>query len=82
MTKEQDRTVYPTEDGRWADKRNSAERAAAIFDTQEEAIASARTHLLNSGGGELTVMGEDGQIRSKDTLGEANDPFPPRDTEH
>ncbi len=38
--------------------------------------------LTNSGGGELTTKGENGRIRSKDTIGAANDPNPPRDKEH
>ena len=33
------------------------------------------------GGGDLTIKGRDGQIRSKDTIGR-KDPFPPRDREH
>lgn len=31
---------------------------------------------------ELTTMGRDGQIRSKDTIKPGNDPNPPKDTEH
>ena len=41
-----------------------------------------REKLINAGGGELTVKGRDGLIRSKDTLGGGNDPNPPRDREH
>ncbi|HZK11253.1 MAG TPA: DUF2188 domain-containing protein [Atribacterota bacterium] len=43
---------------------------------------SARTMLGNQGGGELTVMGRNGRIRSKDTIKPGNDPCPPRDREH
>lgn len=75
------RSVFRGEDGKWRDKDNSASRAAGVFDTQAEAIQSAREHLQNSGGGELTVMGLDGRIRSKDTIARP-DPFPPRDREH
>ena len=63
------------------DKRNSAGRGF-VFDTQKDAIASGREKLVNVGGGELTVKGRDGKIRSKDTLGGGNDPMPPRDKEH
>lgn len=82
MSKDNDRTIYrrPT-DNRWVDKRNDASRGFT-FDTQAAAIASGREKLVNSGGGELTVKGRDGKIRSKDTLGGGNDPIPPRDREH
>ena len=82
MTKHTDRTVYRRpSDNKWIDKRNDADRGF-VHDTQAEAIASGRERLINSGGGELTVMGRDGRIRSKDTLGGGNDPMPPRDREH
>jgi hypothetical protein len=38
--------------------------------------------LRNSGGGELTTKGEDGKIRSKDTIAPGNDPKSSTDTEH
>ncbi len=82
MSKDNDRTIYRRpSDNKWADKRNDASRGFT-FDTQAAAIASGREKLVNSGGGELTVKGRDGKIRSKDTLGGGNDPIPPRDREH
>ncbi|MDR6290890.1 hypothetical protein E9232_003416 [Inquilinus ginsengisoli] len=82
MSKDNDRTVYRrSSDNQWVDKRDNAERGFN-FKTQAEAIASGREKLLNAGGGELTVKGRDGKIRSKDTLGGGNDPVPPRDREH
>ena len=48
----------------------------------EEAIDAAKQMLQNSGGGELTVKGRDGVIRSKDTIPPGNDPNPPKDREH
>ena len=82
MSKDKDRTIYRRpSDNKWVDKRNDAERGF-VFDTQSEAIASARDKLINAGGGELTVKGRDGRIRSKDTLGGGNDPNPPKDREH
>lgn len=82
MSKSSDRTVYRrSSDNKWVDRKNSADRGFT-FDTQREAIASSREKLVNSGGGELTVKGRDGRIRSKDTLGAGNDPNPPRDREH
>lgn len=82
MSKGRDRTVYRRpSDGKWVDKRNDAGRGFA-FDTQRDAIDSAREKITNAGGGEVTVKGVNGRIRSKDTIGSGNDPFPPRDREH
>lgn len=82
MSKDKDRTVYRRpSDNKWVDKRNDASRGF-VFDRQSDAIASGREKLVNAGGGELTVKGRDGRIRSKDTLGGGNDPLPPRDREH
>ncbi len=76
-----DRNVYPTGDGQWANKRQGADRPASLHDTQREAEDTAREMLRNSGGGELITHGVDGRIRSKDTIARP-DPLPPRDTEH
>lgn len=82
MSKDNDRTIYQrASDKKWVDKRNDASRGFT-FDTQGAAINSGRDKLVNAGGGELTVKGRDGKIRSKDTLGGGNDPNPPRDREH
>lgn len=82
MNKDKDRTIYRRpSDNKWIDKRNDATRGF-VFDTQAAAVASGREKLVNSGGGELTVKGRDGKIRSKDTLGGGKDPMPPRDREH
>ena len=78
---ENDRNVFPTGDGRWANQRQGADRPASVHDTQREAEDAAREMLRNSGGGELITHGRDGKIRSKDTIGKP-DPFPPRDKEH
>jgi len=59
--------VSRTEEG-WKAKRNGAERAMGIYDTQKEAENSARNVMRNNGGGELTTQGLDGKIRSKDTI--------------
>jgi hypothetical protein len=76
-----DRTVWRRPDGTWVNKRDGAERAGSLHDTQRKAIEAAHEMLENSGGGELKVKGENGKIRSKDTIARP-DPFPPRDTEH
>jgi Uncharacterized protein conserved in bacteria (DUF2188) len=82
MSKPQDRMVYRRPDGQWANERNDADRASSVHETQQAAIDAARGNLTNQGGGELSVQGLDGRIRSKDTIAPGNDPCPPRDTEH
>ncbi len=82
MSKGRDRTIYRRDDGKWANKRNDAGKSSSVHDIQQDAINSARTMLGNQGGGELTVMGRNGRIRSKDTISPGNDPCPPKDTEH
>lgn len=82
MSKGRDRMVWQRDDKKWANKRNDAEKASSVHDTQREAIEAAKTMLQNQGGGELTVKGLDRKIRSKDTIPPGNDPCPPRDKEH
>jgi hypothetical protein len=81
MSKPQDRTVYRRPDGQWANERQDADRASSLHDTQREAERAARENLRNQGGGELTTMGLDGKIRSKDTIQPGNESSV-RDTEH
>lgn len=76
------RTVFKTSDGDWANKKNVASRASSVHSTQHAAERAAREMLKKSGGGELTTKGEDGKIRSKDTIAPGNDPNPPKDKEH
>lgn len=76
------RTVYRDGDGGWLNKRNDADRAGSKHETQGDAIKAAREMLVNAGGGELTIKGVDGKLRSKDTIAPGNDPNPPRDREH
>jgi hypothetical protein len=82
MSKPQDRTVFRRSDGQWANKRNDADKPSSVHGTQREAEEAARGMLHNQGGGELTTMGRDGRIRSKDTIAPGNDPNPPKDQEH
>lgn len=82
MSKGRDRTVSRRSDGTWANKRNDASKASSVHKTQRQAEQAARKMLRSQGGGELTTKGEDGKIRSKDTIKPGNDPNPPRDTEH
>ena len=81
MSKGKDRMVYQGKAG-WVNYRNDAERASSVHKIQGEAINAAHRNLINQGGGELTIKGRDGLIRSKDTIAPGNDPNPPRDKEH
>lgn len=81
MSKGRDRTVFRRGDD-WVNKRNDAERASSIHPTQAEAVHAAKENLENQGGGELTIKGRDGLIRSKDTIPPGNDSNPPKDREH
>lgn len=82
MTKDRGRMISKRPDGTWANERNDASRASSVHRTQQEAIQTAKQMLIKQGGGELTVKGRDGLIRSKDTIAPGNDPNPPRDKEH
>ncbi|MGQ7791267.1 DUF2188 domain-containing protein [Faunimonas sp. B44] len=82
MSKGRDRTIYQRPDGKWANKRNDADRASSIHSTQAGAAVTGRKMLGNQGGGELTIKGLSGRIRSKDTISPGRDPNPPRDREH
>lgn len=82
MPKGRHRTVYRRSDGTWVNKRNDASRASSVHRTQREAEDAAKDMLRNQGGGDLTIKGTDGKIRSKDTIPPGNDPNPSRDTEH
>jgi hypothetical protein len=74
--------VFRRPDGSWVNKRNDADKASSIHDTQKEAESAARNMLHSQGGGELVTKGLDGKIRSKDTIAPGNDPCPPVDREH
>lgn len=82
MSKGRDRTVYRRADGQWTNQRNDNDRPSSLHSTQRSAEDAAREMLENQGGGELTTMGRDGKIRSKDTIAPGNDPNPPKDSEH
>ncbi len=82
MGSKNNRIVYRRpEDRMWVNKRLDAGRATSVHYTQAEAERSARDMLRRTGGGELITKGEDGRIRSKDTIAPAPDPNPPKDRE-
>jgi predicted nucleotidyltransferase len=62
----------------WDAKREKAERASGVYETQREAELAAKQFSSNSGGGEVRIHGLDGKIRDSDTVPPGNDPFPPK----
>jgi hypothetical protein len=73
-----DRNVFRRADGTWVNKRVDSDRASSLHSTQADAYARAREMSQNSGGGEITISGVNGQFREKNTIAPANDPFLPR----
>lgn len=69
MTKPPIHTV-PTEDG-WANRREGAERASSVHETQAEAIRAARITAAREKA-EHFIHGENGRIRERNSYG--NDP--------
>lgn len=74
MSKGRDRNIFQRDDGKWVNKRQDASRASSISDTQREVMDAGREMLKRQGGGELIVHGQDGKIRSKNTVAPGNDP--------
>lgn len=77
MSKGSQRHVVPDGD-QWKVVAPHAQRASAILATQDQAVDRAREILRGDGGGELIVHGRGGEIRKRDTVPPAKDPFPPR----
>lgn len=70
------------DNGKWAAKKEKAERAAGYYDTQAEAEKAAKELAANSGGGEVKIHSPKGQIRDSDTVAPSNDPCPPIDKKY
>lgn len=66
--------VVPNE-GKWAAKRENAERATRITESQREAIRIARDLAMKTKS-EVFIHGKDGKIRERNSYG--NDPYPPK----
>jgi len=78
MTDKRDIHVVPR-DGGWAKIKEGADRAGGLYDTQREAIESARDQAMRERV-EVVIHRPDGRIRDSDSYGP--DPFPPRDTKN
>jgi uncharacterized protein YdaT len=63
-----DRYVVKHDDG-WAVKKENAERASNVYDTQKEAIDRAREIVdkTSGGNGEVRIQGQDGKFRDSDS---------------
>jgi hypothetical protein len=62
-------------DGKWESKREGAERASKVTETQAEAWDYSKSKAKESGG-EAFLKGRDGKIRERNTYGK--DPYPPK----
>lgn len=62
-------------DGKWVSKRDGADRASKVTDTQAEAWAYSKQRAAETKGKAL-LKGRDGKIRERNTYGK--DPYPPK----
>lgn len=62
-------------DGKWESKREGADRASIVTDTQVEAWKYSRDHARKEGG-EAFLKNREGKIRERNTYGD--DPIPPK----
>jgi len=66
-------------DGGWQVKKEKADRASSIHETQKQAIDQARETAIRERS-EVVIHDRQGQIRDKDSYG--NDPASSKDTKH
>lgn len=76
MSKGRERTVYRRPDGMWVNKPSGSDEVTGVHRTLREAIEEVKWNLMAEGGGEVTIFGENGRIRSIDTIAPCTDPFP------
>jgi hypothetical protein len=62
-------------DGKWESKREGADRATKVTDTQAEAWTHSKQRAAETKG-EALLKGRDGKIRERNTYGK--DPHPPK----
>jgi hypothetical protein len=75
MSKKRDIHVVPRGDS-WATKKEGAQRAGVVTDTQAAAIERARQQAIRDKV-EVVIHRKDGTIRDSDSYGK--DPNPPKD---
>jgi hypothetical protein len=78
MSKKKDIHVVPHGDS-WATKKEGAQRAGVVTDTQRAAIEKARGQAIREKV-EVVIHRKDGTIRDSDSYGK--DPNPPKDEKH
>jgi hypothetical protein len=78
MTKKKDIHVVPHGD-KWATRKEGADRAGKVTDTQKSAIEKAREQAIREKV-EVVIHRKDGSIRDSDSYG--NGPNPPKDKKH
>jgi hypothetical protein len=78
MAKKRDIHVVPHGD-KWATRKEGAERAGTVTNTQGQAINAAREQAQRERV-DVVIHRPDGTIRDSDSYG--HDPFPPRDRKH
>jgi len=78
MSKKRDIHVVPHDNG-WATKKEGADRAGVVTETQKQAIDHAREQAKREQV-EVVIHRPDGRIRDSDSYG--NDPNPPKDKKH
>ena len=78
MSKKRDIHVVPHGDS-WATKKEGAQRAGIVTDTQKAAVEKAREQAAREKV-EVVIHRKDGTIRNSDSYG--NDPNPPKDKKH
>lgn len=75
MTDDKNYWTQKRADGKWEAKKEGADRASKVTDTQAEAWKYAKDKARD-GKGEAFLKGRDGKIRERNTYG--NDPHPPK----
>jgi uncharacterized protein YdaT len=75
MSRKKDIHVVPRGNS-WATKKEGAQRAGVVTDTQKAAIERAREQAIRERV-EVVIHRKDGTIRDSDSYG--NDPNPPKD---
>ena len=75
MPDEKNYWTQQREDGKWESKREGADRASKVTDTQAEAWKHSKQRASDTKG-EALLKGRDGKIRERNTYGK--DPYPPK----
>lgn len=71
--------ISRTDDNHWKVRREGADRASSMHDTQRAAFEAARRTARRERG-EVFIKGTNGQLRDRDSFG--NDPSSRRDARH